>query len=166
MTIGQVICLVIRATTVGRDHGRSLYVAASTTFLQRDECDRPDKHRPSGSDPRSGQGGGSLTIFSGVGDALPAVISLLLLQAGDEPNQGPSCYACGQNIRQSDTPLSCHTPACGIITHKQTPLPTVPTVALPNPWRARPTSYHSNPFRPGTRPLACVARVSIHPHPP
>ncbi len=38
-----------------RGHGRSLSVAAPTTFLRRDEYDRPDKHRPSGSDPRSGQ---------------------------------------------------------------------------------------------------------------
>ncbi len=78
-----------------RGHGRSLYVAAPTTFLQRDECDRPDKHRPSGSDPRSGQGDGSPTVFSKEGDASPAAASLLLLLAGDvETNPGPSC--CGE----------------------------------------------------------------------
>ncbi len=42
------------ATASTRGHGRSLYVAAPTPFLRRDECDRPDKHRPSGSDPRRG----------------------------------------------------------------------------------------------------------------
>ncbi len=42
--------------TRDRGHGRSLYVAAPTTFLRRDECDRP-----SGSDLRSGQGDGSPT---------------------------------------------------------------------------------------------------------
>ncbi len=67
--------------TDSRGHGRSLYVAASTTFLRRDECDRSDKHRPSGSDPRSGQGDGSPTVFSKEGDASPAAASVLLLLA-------------------------------------------------------------------------------------
>ncbi len=105
----------------GRGHGRSLYVAAPTTFLRRDECDRPDKHRSSDSGPRSGQGDGLPTIFLRVGDARRAVSSLLLLLAGDvETNPGQSCYVCGQNVRQSDTPLICHTPDCKIRTHRQT----------------------------------------------
>ncbi len=46
-----------------------------------------------------------------MGDAPPAVVSLLLLLTGDvDTNPGPSCYACGQNFRQSDTPLNCHGP--------------------------------------------------------
>ncbi len=58
-------------------------IAAPTTFLGRDECYRPDKHRPSGSDPRPGQGDGSPTVFSRVGDVPPAVASILLLIVGD-----------------------------------------------------------------------------------
>ncbi len=60
-----------------RGPGRSLYVAAPTTFLRRGECDRPDKHRP------SGQGDGLPTVFSKEVDASPATASLLLLLAGD-----------------------------------------------------------------------------------
>ncbi len=118
------LCKVIRLHTVHlqpRGHGRSLYMAAPTTFFRRDECDRPDKQCPSSSDPRSGQGDGSPTVFSKEGDASTAAASLLLLLAGDiETNPGPSCYACGQNFRQSDTPLSCHAQDCGARSHKQT----------------------------------------------
>ncbi len=104
-----------------RGHGHSLYVAAPTTFLRRVESDRPDKHHPSGSDPGSGQGDGLPTIFLRMGDVPPAVTSLLLQLVGDvETNPGPSCYACDQSFRQSDTPLTCHTPDCEIRTHKQT----------------------------------------------
>ncbi len=56
-------------------------MAAPTARLPRDECDRPDKHRPSGSDSNSGQGDGLPTPFLRVGDAPPAVASLLLLRA-------------------------------------------------------------------------------------
>ncbi len=38
-------------------------MVAPTTFLRRDECDRTDKHRPSGSNPMSGQGDGSLVVL-------------------------------------------------------------------------------------------------------
>ncbi len=38
-------------------------MAAPTTFLRRDESDRTDKHRPSGSNPMSGQGDGSLVVL-------------------------------------------------------------------------------------------------------
>ncbi len=49
--------------------------------------------------------------FLRVRDAPPTVTSLLLLLAGDiETNPCPSCYACGQNFRHSDTHLTCHTP--------------------------------------------------------
>ncbi len=104
------------ATTTGcRGPGRSLYVAAPTTCLRRDECDRPDRHRPSGSDPP--------TIFSIVVGAPPAVASLFLPLAGDaETNPGPSSYACGQ----TDTPLICYTPDCEIRTHNQTRCSAVP----------------------------------------
>ncbi len=71
----------------------------------------PRQNRPSGSDPRSGQGDGSPTFFLRIGDVPPAVASLLLLLAGNvETNPGSGCYACGQNFRQSDTSLTCHTP--------------------------------------------------------
>ncbi len=94
-------CSLSVATLTIRGHGRSLYVAAPTTFLRRDECDRPGKQRPSGSDPRSGQGDGSPTVFSNEGDASPAAAS----------NPGPSCYACSQNFRQSGTPkIAMHDP--------------------------------------------------------
>ncbi len=102
-------------------HGRSFFVAAPTTFLRREECDQPDKHHPSVSELRFGQGNGSPTRFSRVGYAPPAVAALLLLQAGNGgTNPCPSCYACGQNLYQSDTPLVCNTPACGTRTHNQT----------------------------------------------
>ncbi len=67
-------------------------------------------------------------FFSRVGDAPPALVSLLLLLAGDvETNPGPSRYACGQNFRQSDTPLVCLTPGYGIQPHKQTRCSSLPT---------------------------------------
>ncbi len=54
-------CVTGTSTSATRGHGRRIYVAAPTTFLRKDECDRSDKHRPSGSDSRSGQGDGSPT---------------------------------------------------------------------------------------------------------
>ncbi len=54
-------------------------------------------------------------FFSKEGDASTAAASLLLLLAGDvDTKPGPSCYACGQNFRQSDTPLNCHAHDCGV----------------------------------------------------
>ncbi len=58
-----------------RSHGCSLSVAAPTTFLRRDEFDRPDKHRPSGSDPSSGKG--DFFDSDGVADRQPVRISVL-----------------------------------------------------------------------------------------
>ncbi len=46
VAVGRCGCCPARATG---GHGRSLSVAAPTTFIRRDECDRPDKHRPSSS---------------------------------------------------------------------------------------------------------------------
>ncbi len=102
------------------------------------------------------------------------VASLLLLPAGDvETNPGPSCYECGQNFHQSDTPLTFHTPDCVIRTHKQTRCSGVPRSQQSLPWHCSThgcpeppvttqTSHagHSchHPFRPGTRPLACLAQ--------
>ncbi len=104
LPITTTISCEVAATSASRGHGCSLYVAAPTTFLRRDECDRPDKHRPSDLDLRSGQGEGSPTVFSKNGVASPSVASLLLLLAGDvENNPGTSCYACDQNVRQADT---------------------------------------------------------------
>ncbi len=165
------------STTTTRGHGRSLYVAAPSTFLRRDECDRPDKHRRSGSDTRSGQGDGSPTVFSKEGDASPAAASLLLLLTKDvETNPGPSCYACGQNFRQSDTPLNCHAQDPGVRSHKQTRCSGVPrsqqsltwyfpTNGGPGPPATTQTSHAcyscQHPFRPGTRSLACHALGNI-----
>ncbi len=74
---------------------------------QQQQQQQQRQHRPSGSDPRSGQGDGSVTFFFRIGNVPPAVASLLLLLAGDvETNPGPGCYVCGQNFRQSDTPLA------------------------------------------------------------
>ncbi len=110
---------ILDVTTVSRGHGRSLYICPPTTFHRRDELDRPGEHCLSGWDPRFGLGGGSPTIL-GLGDAPPAFVSLILLTSNAEANPCPSCYACGQNFRQSDPPLACHTPAYGAQIHKQT----------------------------------------------
>ncbi len=127
-----------------------------------DECDRPDKHRPSGSDPRSGQGDGSPTVFSKEGDASRAAASLLLLLAGDvETNPGPSRYACGRNFRQSDTPLNCHAQDCGVRSHKQTRRSGVPRSQQSLPWYC-PTHGGPGPPAPTQTSNACY---SCH-HPP
>ncbi len=85
--------------------------------------------------PRSGQADGSPTVFSRVGGASPAVAYLLLLLTGDvEINPGPSCYACGKNCRQSDTPLNCHAQDCGVRSHKQTRCSGVPRSQRSLPW--------------------------------
>ncbi len=69
------------------------------------------------------------------GDASPAATSLLLLLAADvETNPGPSCYACGQNFRQSDTPLNCHTLDCGLRSNKQTRCSGAPRFQQSLPW--------------------------------
>ncbi len=109
-----------------------------------------------------------------MGDVPPAVASLLLQLAGDvDTNPCPSCDACGQNFRQSDTPLTCHTPDCEIRTHQLTRCSGVPRSQHCLPWHC-PThggpgppvttqtshacySCH-HPFRPGTRPLVCLAQ--------
>ncbi len=107
-------------------------------------------------------------------DVPPAVASLLLLLAGDvETNPGPSCYVCGQNFRQSDTPLTSHTPDYVIRTHKQTRCSGVPrsqqslswhcsTHCGPGPPVTTQTAHTCcrchYPFRPGTRPLACLTQ--------
>ncbi len=83
------------------------------------------------------------------------------------------CYACGQNFRQSDTPLTCHTTDCEIRTHKQTRYSGVPRSqqsllwhcstlgGLGPPVTSRPShacySCHHR-FRPGTRLLTCLAQ--------
>ncbi len=149
-------------------------MAAPTTFLRRYECDRPDKHRPSGSDPRSGQEDGSPTVFSRIGHASPAVVSLLLLLAGDvETNPGPSCYACGKDFRQPDTPLSCHAQQCGERSHIQTrcsgaprPQQSLPRHSPTHGGPGHPVTTQTShacyschhPFRPGTSPLAFLAQ--------
>ncbi len=94
--------------------------------------------------------------------------------AGDvETNPGPSCYACGKNFRQSDTPLNCHAPDCGVRSHRQTRCIGAPRSQQSLPWHC-PThggpwppvttqtshacySCH-HPFRPDTRPFACLAQ--------
>ncbi len=113
-------------------------------------------------------------FFSKVGDASPADASILQLLAGDvETNPGPSCYACGQNFRQSDTPLNCHAQDCRVISHKQTRCSGVPrsqqSLLWHCPTHGRPGppvitqmshacySCH-HPFRPGTRPLTFLAQ--------
>ncbi len=120
-------------------------------------------------------------LFLRKGNVPPAVTSLLLLLAGDvETNPGPSCYVCGQNVRQSDTPLTCHTAACVIRIHKQTRCSGVPRSEQSLPWHCsthdgpRPpvttqTSHACfschHPFRSGTRPLACLAQSCMNlPH--
>ncbi len=71
--------------------------------------------------PRFGRGDSLPTIFSRIGDARLAVLSLLLLLSGDvDTNLGPSCYICGQTIHQSDTFLACHTPNYITQTHTRT----------------------------------------------
>ncbi len=43
----------------------------------------------------------SIAVFSLRGDAFPAVVSLLLLLAGDiELNPGPTCYPCGKLLHK------------------------------------------------------------------
>ncbi len=117
-------------------------------------------------------------FFSKVGDAPPDAASLLLLLAGDvETNPGPSCYACGQNFRQSDTRLNCHAQGCGVRSHKQTRCSGVPRSQQSLPWycpihggpgppvtsQASHACYSCHhPFRPGTRPLACHAQGCIN----
>ncbi len=141
-----------------RGHGRGVYVAAPTTFLRRDECDRPDKHRPSGSDPRSGQGDGSPIFFSKEGDASPAAASLLLLLAGDvETNPGPSCYAYGKNFRPPDTPLNCHAQGCGVRSHKQTRCSGMTRSQQSLPWHC-PT--HGGPGPPFTTQIPTPATAA------
>ncbi len=136
---------------------------------RRGECDQPDKHL-------------ARTLFfhqpffSNLGYVLPPVASLLLLLllAGDvETNPGPSCYPCGQSFHQSDTPLACHAPDCGIRTHKQTRCSGVPHLQQSLPWHC-PTddgpgppvttqtfntcySCH-HPSRQSTRPLGYLAQ--------
>ncbi len=139
-----------------RGHGRSLYVAAPTSFLRRDECGRLVKHSPSGSDPRSGQGDASPTVFSRVGDASSSVASLLLLAGDVDTNPGPSCYACGKNCRQSDTLLNCHTQDCGVRSHKQTRCSGVPRAQQSLLWHC---PAHGGP-RPLKRPTPATAATT------
>ncbi len=117
---------------------------------------------------------GPATVFSKVGDASPAGASLLLPLAGDvETNAGPSCYTCGQNFHQSDTALNCHAQDCGVRSHKQIRCSGVPRSQQSVPWHcpthgglgppvATQTSHAGyschHPFRPGTRPPACLAQ--------
>ncbi len=149
-------------------------VAASSIFLQMDECDRPDKHRPVARTPGPAREMVRQPFFSRVGDAPPAVVLLLLLLTGDvETNPGPSCYACSQNFRQSDMPLTCHTPDCEIRTHRQTHCSGLPRSQQSLPWHCpthggpgppvniqTPYACYSchQPFRQGTRPFACFAQ--------
>ncbi len=118
-------------------------------------------------------------LFSKEGDVSRAAASLLLLLAGDdETNPGPSCYAFGQNFRQSDTPLNCHAQDCSVRTHKQTRCSGVHRSQQPLPWHCSThggpgppvttqTSHAcyscQHPFRPGTRPLACHAQGCMNP---
>ncbi len=88
--------------------------------------------------------------FLRVGDAPPAVafLLLLLLLSGDvETNPGPSCYACGQNFRQSDRPLTSHTPDSKIRTHKETRCSGVLRSQQSLPWHC---STHGRPGPPVT----------------
>ncbi len=136
-------------------------MAAPTTFLRRDECDRPDKHRPNGSDPRSGQGDGSPIVFSKEGDASPTATSLLLLLARDvETNPGPCCFALGQNFRQSDTPLNCHAQDCGVRPHKQTRCSGVARSQQSLPWYCQTHGGpgHQLPLRSPTPATATTTR--------
>ncbi len=81
-------------TTPTRGRGRSLYVATPTTFLRKDEFDRPDKHRPRGSDPRSGRGDGSPTIFL---HGRPTVgLSPRSATPFSSPIYDPKCPSCGE----------------------------------------------------------------------
>ncbi len=93
--------------------------------------------------------GGSPTIFSRV-----AVVSLFPLLAGDfETNPGPICYASGQIVFLSDTPVTYLTPGCGTDNHKQILCNDVPRSYQSLPWRCLPRrrtrdpNYHSNPRR-------------------
>ncbi len=51
------------SVVTARRQACSPFAATTTTFFRRKECDRSDKHHPSGSDPRFGQRDGSPTIF-------------------------------------------------------------------------------------------------------
>ncbi len=79
-----------------------------------------------------------------------------------ETSPGPSCYTCGQNFRQSGTPLNCHVQDCGVRSHKLTRCSGVPRSQQSLPWRC-PTHGGPGPFRRPTPATAATTRFGQAP---
>ncbi len=79
------------------------------------------RHAPHRLDPPGWPGRRtSISVFSLKGDAFPAVVSLLLLLAGDiELNPGPNCYTCRKPIRRGMDFLQCQANSCTNGSNKQ-----------------------------------------------
>ncbi len=103
-----------------RGHDCSLSVATPITHLPREQMQSP-RHAPHrlGSPDRPGRRT-FIAVFSLRGGAYPAVVSLLLLLAGDiELNPGPNCFTCRKPIRRGMDYLQCQANSCTNGSHKQ-----------------------------------------------
>ncbi len=105
-------------------HNCSPSVATPTAILQK-ELMQSLRHAPHSLGPLDQPGRRtSIAVFSLRGDIIPAVVSLLLLLAGDiELNPGPSCNPCRKPIRRGMDYLRCQANACTSGLHKQLRLP-------------------------------------------
>ncbi len=114
-------------------------MATSKTLLPREQIQslRRASHG-FGSPDRPGRRT-SIAVFSLRGDASPAVVSLLLLLAGDiELNPGPNCYACRKIIRRGMDSLQCQFNSCANGSHKQLSCSGFHRSKLTHPWRCPP----------------------------
>ncbi len=115
----------------------------------------------------------SNAVVSLRGDAFPAVVSLLLVLAGDiELNPGMNCYTCRKPIRRGMDYLQCQANSCTNGSHKQLRCSGFHRSQLTNSWRCPPhggpgpprrapttstiCDSSQQPIRAGIRPLTCA----------
>ncbi len=135
-------------------HDCSLSVATPTALLPRERM-QSLRHAPHRLGPPDRPGRRtSITVFSLRGDAFPAVVSLLLLLAGDiKLNPGPNCYTCRKpNLRGMDY-LQCQANSCTNGSHKQLRCSGFHRSQQTHPWRCPP---HGGPTPPHTAPTTSI----------
>ncbi len=98
------------------------------------------RHAPHRLGPPHRPGGiNSASVFSLRGDAFLAVVSPLLLLAGDiKLNPRPNCYACRKPIRRGMDSLQCHVNSYTTGSHKQFSCSDFHHSQLTHPWRCPP----------------------------